>query len=47
MKALLVCGVLSFLLSSCASRKQPNIPIVYDSDFHQIVDEEDLRIVAV
>jgi len=47
MKALLVCGVLSFLLSSCASGKQPNIPIVYDSAFQRIVDEEGRRILAV
>jgi len=42
-KALWVCGGLSFLLFSSASSKQPNIPIIYDSEFQQIVDEVDLR----
>lgn len=36
-----------FLLSSCAAGKQPNIPIVHNSEFQQIVDEEGQRIVAV
>ncbi len=36
-----------FLLSSCAAGKQPKIPIVHNSTYQQIVNEEGRRILAV
>lgn len=35
------------LLSSCAAGKQPNFPVVYNSELQEIVDIESQRIVAV